>query len=117
MRLVWPVLRVKKSLGTDGWLEKGPPKTALQKTVDRLATLAERAIRDPDIDHPSNRLLLSQALQAVYFAGLMQPAFAKRFTKLTESRIDKVMQSFAFRNCRERKDLAGVLKKSWMDEK
>jgi endoglucanase len=115
MRLIRPVLRAKKTLGTDGWLEKGPPKTALQKTVDRLASLAEREIRDPDIDHPSNRLFLSQAMQAVYFAGLMQPAFAKRFRKLTESQIDKVMQSFAFRNCRVRKDLVEVLSRFWKE--
>lgn len=113
MRLMRPVLRAKKTLGVDGWLEKGPPKTALQKTVNRLAGLAERAIGDPDIDHPSNRIFLAQALQAGYFGCLMQPAFAKRFKGLSESQIDQVMQSFEFRNCRVRKDLVDVLKKYW----
>jgi endoglucanase len=98
-----------------GWLEKGPPKTDLQKSINHLAVMAERAIRDPDIDHPSNRLFLGQALPAGYFAGLMQPAFAKRFKGLSESRIDEVMQSFAFRNCRVRKDLVGISKKFWME--
>lgn len=116
MDLMRPVLRAKKTLGTDGWLEKGPPKTDLQKSVNRLALTAERAIRDPDIDHPSNRLFLGQALQAGYFAGLMQPAFAKRFKGLSESRIDGVMQSFAFRNCRVRKDLAEVLRNYWKEQ-
>jgi hypothetical protein len=111
--LMEPVLRAKKTLGTDGWLEKGTPRTPVQKAVERLAGIAERAIRDPDIDHPTNRIFLAQALQAGYFAGLMQPAFAKRFKKLSESQIDKVMQSFAFRNCRMREDLAAVLKKYW----
>ncbi len=113
MRLMRPVLRAKKTLGVDGWLEKGPPKSTLQKTVNRLAGIAERAIGDPDIDHPSNRIFLAQALQAGYFGCLMQPAFAKRFKGLSESQIDKVMQSFAFRNCRVRKDLVEVLKKYW----
>ncbi|MFN2299436.1 MAG: hypothetical protein ACK2UB_11345 [Anaerolineales bacterium] len=113
MNLMRPVLRAKKILGTDGWLEKDPPKTDLQKSVRRLAATAERAIRDPDIDHSSNRLFLGQA---GYFAGLMQPAFAKRFKGLSESRIDEVMPSFAFRNCRVRKDLAGVVEKYWKEQ-
>jgi endoglucanase len=113
MQLMRPVLRAKKTLGVDGWLEKGPPKTPVQKSVKALAGIAERAIGDPDIDHPSNRIFLGQALQAGYFASLMQPAFAKRFKGLSETQIDRVMQSFAFRNCRVREDLVAVMKKYW----
>jgi hypothetical protein len=52
-------------------------------------------------------------VQAGYFASLMQPAFAACFRKLSETQIDRVMQSFALRNCRVRDGLAEVLKKYW----
>jgi hypothetical protein len=94
---------------------KGAAEDRSPKSINHLAVMAGRAIRDPDIDHPSNRLFLGQALQAGYFAGLMQPAFAKRFRGLSALRIDKVMQSFAFCNCRVRKDLVNVLKKYWKE--
>jgi endoglucanase len=84
-----------------------------QKLVNRLAVTAERAIGDKEIDHLSNRMFLAQAVQAGYFASLMQPAFARRFRNLSETQIDRVMQSFALRNCRVREGLAEVLKKYW----
>jgi len=58
-------------------------------------------------------MCLSQAVQAGYFAGLLQPSFAKRFKGLSESQIDRVMQSFALRNCRVQKGLVEVMKKYW----
>jgi endoglucanase len=114
-KLMRPVLRAKQTLGVDGWLDIGPPKNNVQKMVKRLAVVAERAIGDKEIDHPSNRRFLAQAVQAGYFAGLMQPMFAKRFQDLSESQIDSVMQSFALRNCRVREGLAEVLKKYWRE--
>jgi endoglucanase len=113
MQLMRPVFRAKKTLGVDGWLNTGAPVAEVPKTILRLAKISERAIGDKDIDHASNRQFLAQALQAGYFANLMQPAFAKRFKGLSESQIDGVMESFAFRNCRVQKGLAEVLKKYW----
>ena len=43
----------------------------------------------------------------------MQPAFAARFSKLTETQIDKVMQSFALKNCNVREGMMAVMKKYW----
>jgi aryl-phospho-beta-D-glucosidase BglC (GH1 family) len=113
MERMRPVLRAKKTLGVDGWLEKGKSVTPVHKAVEKLAGIAERAIRDPDFDRLSTRTYLSQALQAGFFGSLMQPAFARRFEGLSEAQIDKVMQSFAFKNCRVHKALVDVLKKYW----
>jgi endoglucanase len=113
IKLIRPTLRAKTALGVDLWLYTGVPKSFVQKSVDKLARYAEKAIGDKDLDHPSNRMYLSQAVQAGYFANLMQPAFAKRFKGLTESQIDGVMQSFAFRNCKAQKGLVEVMKKYW----
>jgi hypothetical protein len=117
IRRVMPALRAKRVLGVDGWLNTGAPKTETQKLVNRLAILAERAIGDKNIDHLSNRMFLAQAVQAGYFANLMQPAFAACFRGLSETQIDKVMQSFALKKCNVREGLAAVLKKYWQGEK
>jgi endoglucanase len=113
MRLIQPVLRAKRTLGADSWLRAAAAKTPVDKMVDRLAVMSERAIGDKGIDHSSNRMYLAQAVQSGYFANLMQPAFAARFRRLSETQIDKVMQSFALKNCNVREGLAGVMKKYW----
>ncbi|MBN1439744.1 MAG: glycoside hydrolase family 5 protein [Anaerolineales bacterium] len=113
LRLMRPVLRAKRLLGTDGWLSAAAERTTAHRAVERLSAFAEKAIGDKEIDHVSNRRFLAQAVQAGYLASLMQPAFAKRFRGLSEERIDEVMQSFAFRNCRVREGLAAVLRKYW----
>ncbi len=117
LRLMRPVLRTKRLLGVDSWLNAGASKTVVEKLVNRLAVSAERAIGDKAIDHISNRVYLAQAVQAGYFANLMQPAFAARFRGLSETQIDKLMQSFALKNCNVHAGLAGVLKKYWQGEK
>jgi aryl-phospho-beta-D-glucosidase BglC (GH1 family) len=116
LRLMKPVLRAKRALGVDSWLNRGAAKTPVEKMVNRLAVTAERAIGDKGIDHRSNHIYLAQAVQSGYFANLMQPAFAARFSKLTENQIDKVMQSFAFKNCRVRGGLVTTLEKYWRVE-
>ena len=55
LRLMRPVLRAKRTLGVDSWLNRGTPKTLVEKSVDRMAALAEKTIGDKGIDHPSNR--------------------------------------------------------------
>jgi endoglucanase len=112
-RLIRPILRAKHLLGADSWLDRPGGKTPVHKAVERLAGIAERTIGDPEIDHPSNRRYIAQALQAGFFASLMQPAFAKRFKGLSESQIDGVMQSFALRNCKVQKGLVEVMTKYW----
>ena len=77
--------------------------------MDELAIHAERTIGDPDIDSTANRKYLGQAALAGYIATLMQPAFAKRFEGLSETRIDEILQSFAFANCKPHMELVDVL--------
>jgi endoglucanase len=117
MRLMKPVLRAKRILGVDSWLNAGMPKTAAHRAAERLADFAQKTIGDKEIERVSNRRYLAQAVQSGYLACLMQPAFVKRFKNLSEPRIDEVMKSFAFRNCRVRKELVEVLSRYWNGEK
>ena len=63
------------------------------------------------IDPEANQRHLTQAALAGYVGTLMQPAYAKRFKGMSEADIDRVLQSFAFGNCRPHQGLIDVVKK------
>jgi endoglucanase len=104
-----PILKAKRELASDFWMRWLPPTRATQ-LVDELALLAERTIGDPDIDSEANRKYLGQATLAGYVATLIQPAFARRFQGLSETELDGILQSVAFRNCKPHKELVGILR-------
>jgi endoglucanase len=87
------------------------PSTPAREMIRDLARLAERTIGDPEIDREANQRHLTHAALASYVGALMQPAYAKRFKGLSEADIDRVLQSFAFRNCRPHQGLIDVFKK------
>jgi len=68
-------------------------------------------IDDPEIDPVGQRRYLVQATLAGYMSGLLQPAYANVFKDLTETEIDRVLQSFAFYNCQTRQPLVEIIQK------
>jgi endoglucanase len=44
-------------------------------------------------------------------SGLLQPAYSNVFKDLTETEIDRVLQSFAFNNCPARQPLVEIIQK------
>jgi endoglucanase len=110
MQLVAPILEAKRLLGADFWM-RWLPSTPAREMIRDLARLAERTIGDPEIDREANQRHLTHAALASYVGALMQPAYAKRFKGLSEADIDRVLQSFAFRNCRPHQGLIDVFKK------
>jgi hypothetical protein len=42
---------------------------------------------------------------AGYASNLMQPAFTKRFKSLSKAKLDDILRSFAFKNCRPHPEL------------
>jgi len=110
MRVIAPVLEAKRILDTDlwmGWL----PSARARDTVRDLARLAAETIGDPDIDAKANTRYLGQAALDGYIGALMQPTYARLFQGMSEPQIDRVLQSFAFRNCRPHQALVDILKK------
>ena len=104
-----PVLKAKRELASDFWM-RWLPGTGATKLVDELAQYAERTIGDPDIDSDANRKYLGQATLAGYVATLMQPAYARCFKGLSESEIDRILQSFAFANCKPHQELVEIVR-------
>ncbi len=110
MQLIAPVPEAKRQLDTDfwmGWL----PSTPAKELVRNLSQLTEEVLADPDIEPQANYRYLTQAALEGYVGGLMQPIYAKRFQGMSEEEIDRVLQSFALKNCRPIQGLIDVLKK------
>jgi endoglucanase len=104
-----PILEAKRQLASDFWM-RWLPSTPAKDRVRDLARLIEQTIGDPDIDPAGNEKYLNQAALAGYAATLMQPAYAKHFSGLSETEIDRVLQSFAFANCQAHRELNEVLR-------
>jgi endoglucanase len=103
------VLNAKRELASDFWMS-WLPRTRATQLVGELALHAEQTIADSEIDSAANRKCLGQATLAGYIAMLMQPAFARCFTGLSETQIDTILQSFAFANCRPHAELVETLR-------
>jgi len=99
LRAVGPVLEAKRQMATDFWM-KWLPATPLKQEIFGLADKILDVSGDPEIDPADNRTYLAQATLAGYAALLLQRAYARCFAGLSEVEIDRVLQSFAFKNCR-----------------
>ncbi len=108
MQVIAPILEAKRVLGVDFWMSSDAP--ALRMVHD-LARYVEQVIGDPEIDTRANPRYLAQAALCGYVASLMQPTYARRFKGLSEADLDRVLQSFAFKNCRPRQGLVDIIRK------
>ncbi len=110
MQRVAPVMKAKAELDADAWMD-WLPTTPPKELVRNLAGLIEEAICDPDIKHDENLHYLKRAVFSGYTATIMESTWAKRFKGMSEVELDRMLESFAFKNCRPREDLLGVVKK------
>jgi aryl-phospho-beta-D-glucosidase BglC (GH1 family) len=104
------VLDAKRELDTDFWL-MWSGRTPAKDMVNGLTRLVLDTIPDEDLDYEDNQTYLRQASLANYVGELMQPAYAKCFRGLSESRLDEILQSFRLENCVVRHDLAAILRR------
>jgi endoglucanase len=110
MQLVKHELEAKRLLDTDQWMGWLPNTTA-KEFIRGLSQYIAETVGDKEIETDSVYCYLKQSALCGYTATLMQPSYAKLFSGMTEERIDKVMQSFAFNNCKVNEGLVDVLKK------
>lgn len=108
MQRIAPILTAKRALASDFWM-RWLPSTPAKDLIRQLARLIENTIDDPDIDPAGNEKYLNQAALAGYTAALMQPAYAKCFVGLSETEIDRLLQSFRLANCRPHRALNEIL--------
>lgn len=108
MQIIRPILKAKISLDTDQWMS-WLPDTPARGLVRDLARCIRDTIGDPEVSEKSNYRFLKQAALCSYAGTLMQPAYAKLFRGMSEDRIEQVMQSFAWENCRVNRELVNML--------
>jgi endoglucanase len=110
MQIVKHELEAKRLLDTDqwmGWL----PNTSAKDMVRNLANYSAQTIGDEELESDAVYNYLKQAAMCGYVGTLMQHSYAKLFKGMTEERLDKVMDSFSFKNCRKNSGLIEVVKK------
>ncbi len=110
MQLVKHELEAKRLLDTDqwmGWL----PETPAKEIVRNLANYAKSVIGDEEIDADAAYVYFKQRALSGFAGSLMQFSYAKLFKGMSEDRIDRIMDSFAFKNCIKNNGLLNVVKK------
>lgn len=110
MRVIEPALKAKYDLYSDFWM-RWLPQTPVAQEVEKLAGMIEDVIGDPNIDKRANRQYLSQQILSGYVGNFLQPYYARCFQGMSENDLDRVLQSFALKNCQPDEGLVSVLKK------
>jgi endoglucanase len=109
MTLMKDILAAKIELDTDfwmGWL----PSTTTKGMIETLARHIESTLNDPRIDPKSNKRYLTQHTLEGYVGGLMQYTYARLFEGMSEEKIDQILASFQFKQCRPNTNLTNLLK-------
>lgn len=110
LRLIAPILAAKRDLAADPWGGWLPDSPALQALV-QLAAQIHASLPEPRPELGSVRHHLSRAAMTRYAATILQPAFAALFKERSEVEIDRIMQSFALRNCTPNEPYLAILRK------
>ncbi len=90
-----------------GWL----PTTPAKDIVHTLAHEIVETVGDEDISVAGIERYLTQATMATYIGALLQIPYAKLFKGLSEAELDRILQSFAFKNCIVHPELDAVMTK------
>ncbi len=109
-RLIAPVIKAKNFLHTDAgacWL---PPTRPLASLRD-MGRLVAKTAGYVDVKPKPNEYYLRRLLLDGYAGTMLQPSYADKFKAMTETEIDRVLQSFAFRNCQPYAGLVEVVKR------
>ncbi len=99
LRTIAPIMEAKRQMATDFWMKWLPP-TPLKQEIFDLADQVLKLSGDGEISQADNRTDLAQATLSGYVALLLQRGYARCFAGMSETEIDRVLQSFALKNCR-----------------
>jgi endoglucanase len=110
MRVIKPTFDIKQELRADHWSHFLPPTSAVQ-IIHQLADLVEEQIDYPAANSIANHRYMTQHVLNNYVAPLLQPVFARQFQGMSETRLDEMLRSFQFNECKINQPLVEVLKK------
>jgi aryl-phospho-beta-D-glucosidase BglC (GH1 family) len=107
MRRTKPIREIKTALRCDSWIERH--ETRITSLIQQIAEHASTVTADQSGDW----WVLDEALRFAICDGVLSqrllPAFAEQFRGMDEGEIDRMMESFALRNCTQREGLVQVV--------
>ena len=107
MRRTLLVRQAKTRLRCDSWVER--QAQPINTLVRQIAEYAAEMI--PSASESEILSKLQFGLQDGLLSQVLLPAFAEQFRGMSETEIDGMMQSFAFKNCLPRQGLVQVLRR------
>jgi len=107
---VGPFIRKKVQLGTDNWMQWMPP-TPVKEAMSRLAEQVHAVIGDDALDRRYSEACLRQAALCFFTGALMQQTYARLFLGMGEEDLDRMLSSFARRQCVVNRELEGMVRK------
>lgn len=106
IRQLRPALEKKARLGADCW---GGTDAEVRAVMQPLEELLAREFPNQDPLQSGAVWTATRLVRHILFAEALLPDFAACFRDLSEPELDRLLASFAFRNCIQREPLARVL--------
>jgi endoglucanase len=107
MQRTKPVREIKSALRCDSWIERHTSE--IDNPILDIANLTRSVAGDHAIDLVGLEENLYFSVCDGLLSQMLLPAFAEQFQGMSEREIDEMMQSFAFKNCIRRTDLAELI--------
>jgi hypothetical protein len=115
-RVLAPIQAARHSLRTDTWMYWLPATSADRLTGD-LAQCILGASGDLGLDKAAIQGQLAKVALAGKAGQLLQYQFAQAFKNLSEVETDRVLSSFALKNCQPNSELVEIVKKYLQPER
>lgn len=109
MRRTKPVREIKSALRCDSWIERHTSE--IDNPVLNIANLTRSVAEDRVKDLEGLEENLCFSVCDGLLSQMLQPTFAEQFRGMSESEIEEMMQSFAFKHCKQRKGLEKLILK------
>jgi hypothetical protein len=106
MRRTRPIREAKTALRCDSWVERH--KTQIDQPIQHIASYV-REVVGSSIDEARLCESLDAAIRDTALSQALLPAFTEQFHDMNENEIDRMMQSFAFQNCKQREGLVRLI--------
>ncbi len=106
LRLMKPILEKKARLGLDAW---GSVDTGVRHIMEPLEILLKNEFPNYNPGPFGAAWYAKRHVRHLLLSEAMLPEFGELFRGLSEKELDELMQSFLFKNCVKRKELAGIL--------
>jgi len=114
MQRVQPVMELKEQLAVDAW-GSSARLSPIREDLLNLSAKILSLINETGFDKTACSMYLTQMVLSGYTAAILQEAYARCFTGMSDSELDDVMKSFSLENCKINPDFKSLLTKCMTD--